>query len=236
MGTVVLRPGFPAQTMNRRLFIALMLILGTMALWGPVSSWSWGDEVKMNLSDADKKLLLKIARESIEAHLLDKPVPTLGAVPPALCQARGAFVSLHRQGRLRGCIGYLEAVKPLGQTVREMAAAAAFHDPRFRPLGREELADLEVEISVLSPMQLSHNLDEIQVGTHGLYIVQGRSRGLLLPQVATEYNWDRLTFLQQTCSKAGLAPDAWKEPGTKIYLFTAEIISDHPQKAGCAIP
>ena len=161
-------------------------------------------------------------------------LPALETVPRSLCEPRGAFVSLHRQGQLRGCIGYLEAVKPLGQTVREMAAAAAFHDPRFRPLGKEELADLEVEISVLSPMRLIKNIDEIQVGTHGLYIVQGPCRGLLLPQVATEYKWDRLTFLQQTCGKAGLPPDAWKDPDTKIYLFTAEIFARSPQKAGCA--
>ncbi|MCX5889449.1 MAG: AmmeMemoRadiSam system protein A [Deltaproteobacteria bacterium] len=189
----------------------------------------------MNLSDADKNLLLQMARASIEAHLLDKPLPPLETVP-RLCESRGAFVSLHRKGQLRGCIGYLEAVKPLGQTVREMAAAAAFHDPRFRPLGREELKDLEVEISVLSPMRLIKNIDEIQVGTDGLYIVQGPSRGLLLPQVATEYKWDRLTFLQQTCGKAGLAPDAWKVPGTKIYAFTAEVFGDHPKQAGCALP
>ncbi len=190
----------------------------------------------MDLSDADKKLLLQMARDSIEAHLLDKPAAAREAVPASLCESRGAFVSLHRRGQLRGCIGYLEAVQPLGETVREMAAAAAFHDHRFRPLGREELADLEVEISVLSPMQPVNDIGQIQVGTHGLYIIQGRCRGLLLPQVATEHHWDRLAFLGQTCCKAGLPADAWKDPATKIYLFTAEIIADHPQKAGCVNP
>jgi uncharacterized protein len=182
----------------------------------------------MNLSESDKKLLLQIARDSIEAHLLDKPVPALESLPRSLGERRGAFVSLHRRGQLRGCIGYLEAVKPLGQAVQEMAAAAAFHDPRFRPLGREELAGLEVEISVLSPMHLVQNIDEIEVGTDGLYIIQGHFRGLLLPQVATEYKWDRLTFLAQTCCKAGLPPNAWKDPDTKIYSFTAVIFGDHP--------
>ena len=166
--------------MNCRIFITLLLIMGTIALWGVAAPRSWGGEAKMTLSDSDKKLLLQMARASIEAHLLDQPKPALEAAPPSLCEPRGAFVSLHRQGRLRGCIGYLEAVKPLGQTVREMALAAAFHDPRFRPLGREELADLEVEISVLTPMRLIKNIGEIQVGTHGLYIVQGYCRGLLL--------------------------------------------------------
>lgn len=222
--------------MKLRHLLFLLLTLGTIGLWGPAVLQCGEDEAKMNLSEADKKLLLQIARDSIEAHLLDKELPALKGAPASLCQARGAFVSLHRKGQLRGCIGFLEAVKPLGQAVREMAAAAAFHDPRFRPLGKNELADLEVEISVLSPMQLVKNIDEIQVGTHGLYIVQGYCRGLLLPQVATEYNWDRLTFLGQTCCKAGLAPEAWKDPSTKIYLFTAEIIADHPKKAGCAIP
>ncbi len=221
--------------MKLRIFIALMLILLSGGPWGPAALRAREDLVKMDLSDADKKLLLQVARDSIEAHLLGKPAPALDT-PPSLSQPRGAFVSLHRRGQLRGCIGYLEAVKPLGETVREMAVAAAFHDPRFRPLGREELADLEVEISVLSPMQLVNNIDQIQVGTHGLYIIQGRYRGLLLPQVATEYHWDRLTFLAQTCGKAGLPADAWKDPATKIYLFTAEVFADHPQKAGSVNP
>jgi len=213
-----------------------MLILLSGGPWGPAALQAREDQVEMDLSDADKKLLLQIARGSIEAHLLDKPAPALEAAPPSLCQPRGALVSLHRRGQLRGCIGYLEAVQPLGETVREMAAAAAFHDPRFRPLGREELADLEVEISVLSPMQPVSDIDQIEVGAHGLYMVQGSCRGLLLPQVATEYHWDRLTFLKQTCSKAGLPPDAWRDPATKIYLFTAEIISENPHKTGCAKP
>lgn len=221
--------------MNCRFFIIVLLILGSIVPWGPAQR-AWGDEAKMNLSDSDKKILLQIARDSIEAHLLDKSAPALKSLPRSLCEPRGAFVSLHRRGQLRGCIGFLEAVKPLGETVREMATAAAFHDPRFRPLGKGELADLEVEISVLSPMRLIKNIDEIQVGTHGLYIVQGPCRGLLLPQVATQYNWDRLTFLAQTCCKAGLPPNAWKEPDTKIYLFTAEVFGDNPRKAGCALP
>ncbi len=221
--------------MNRRLFVALLLMLGTVALWGPTMR-AWAGEANMNLSDADKKLLLKIARDSIEAHLTDKPMPALESVPRSLCESRGAFVSLHRKGQLRGCIGFLEAIKPLGQTVREMATAAAFHDPRFRPMRKEELADLEVEISVLSPMRLIKSVDEIQVGTHGLYIVQGMCRGLLLPQVATEYKWDRDTFLAQTCCKAGLPPNAWRDADTKIYLFTAEVFGDDSRKAGCALP
>jgi AmmeMemoRadiSam system protein A len=192
----------------------------------------WGGQQAMNLTDADKKLLLTQARASIEAHLRDKSVPPVKETSPVLGERRGAFVSLHRQGRLRGCIGYLDAVKPLLETVREMAAAAAFHDPRFEPLRPEELAGLEIEISVLSPMHLIKSTDEIEVGKHGLYIVQGFCRGLLLPQVATEYKWDRLAFLQQTCCKAGLPADAWTEPATKIYTFTADIFAEPPQRGG----
>jgi AmmeMemoRadiSam system protein A len=189
---------------------------------------AWGEEKAMSISEADKKRLLELARSSIRAHLKGESIPSLAGATPLLCESRGVFVSLHRQGRLRGCIGYLEAVKPLGQSVVEMAAAAAFHDPRFRPLGPEELADLEVEISVLTPMQPLDKVEKIEVGKHGLYIEKGRCRGLLLPQVATEYRWDRTTFLEQTCCKAGLPPQAWKEPDTKIFTFTADIFSDHP--------
>lgn len=209
---------------------AIWLTLGAVALLGLGAPPCWGEKA-MNLSAADKQLLLHVARDSIEAHLKGKsaaPVKTESAV---LCEPRGAFVSLHRRGQLRGCIGYLEAVKPLLQTVREMAAAAAFHDPRFRPLQADDLADLEIEISVLSPMRLIVSTDEIEIGKHGLYIVNGYNRGLLLPQVATQYNWDRLPFLEQTCCKAGLPPDAWQDPHTKIYVFSAEVFADHsPQR------
>ncbi len=172
----------------------------------------------MNLSTADKQLLLHVARDSIAGQLQGKAATPAKATSPVLEESRGAFVSLHRQGQLRGCIGYLEAIKPLLQTVQEMAAAAAFQDPRFRPLQADELADLEIEISVLTPLQLIKSTDEIEVGEHGLYIVRGLNRGLLLPQVATQYHWDRQTFLEQTCGKAGLPPDAWKDPDTKIYV------------------
>jgi uncharacterized protein len=210
---------------------AIWLTLGAVALLGLGVPPSWGGDAGMNLSTADKQLLLHVAKDSIEAHLKDKaatPVKTDSAV---LCEARGAFVSLHRHGQLRGCIGFIEAVKPLLQTVREMAAAAAFHDPRFRPLQADELADLEIEISVLSPLRLIKSTDEIEVGKHGLYIVRGLNRGLLLPQVATQYHWNRLQFLEQTCCKAGLPPDAWKDPQTQIYVFTAAVFSDHPDNA-----
>ncbi len=184
----------------------------------------------MNLSTAEKKLLLQVARDSIGAGLKGEAAPRVKTSSAVLAERRGAFVSLHRRGQLRGCIGYIDAVKPLLETVTEMAQAAAFQDPRFRPLQADELADLEIEISVLTPMRLIENVDEVEVGKHGLYIVRGLNRGLLLPQVATQCHWDRPTFLAQTCCKAGLPPDAWKDPSTQIFTFMAEIFSDHPPK------
>jgi AmmeMemoRadiSam system protein A len=213
----------------RRLF-AIYLSLGAAVLLGLGAPPSWGGQNGMNLSTADKQLLLHVARDSIEAHLKGKAATPVKTDSPVLSEARGAFVSLHRGGQLRGCIGFIEAVKPLLQTVREMAAAAAFHDPRFRPLQANELADLDIEISVLSPLRLIKSTDEIEIGKHGLYIVRGLNRGLLLPQVATQYHWDRQQFLEQTCYKAGLPPDAWKDPHTQIYVFSADIFADHPHK------
>jgi len=208
------------------------LVLGTYAAISLPAPPSWGEKTEMSISEADQKRLLQLARDSIRAHLKGEGIPSLEGASSMLSELRGAFVSLHRQGNLRGCIGYLEAVKPLGRAVVEMAAAAAFHDPRFLPVREEELADLEVEISVLTPMQRLQGVENIQVGKHGLYIEKGLNRGLLLPQVAVEYRWDRTTFLQQTCCKAGLPPDAWKDADTRIYTFTAEIFSDHPKKPG----
>lgn len=182
----------------------------------------------MSLTEADKKVLIQAARDSIRTHLKGATSSPPTQLAPVLREPRGVFVSLHRQGRLRGCIGYLEAVKPLLPAVQEMAVAAAFHDPRFSPLREEELADLDVEISVLTPMQRINKAEEIEVGKHGLYIERGPSRGLLLPQVATQYRWDRTTFLEQTCAKAGLPTQAWKEPETRIFVFTADIFSETP--------
>jgi AmmeMemoRadiSam system protein A len=216
--------------MNRLRLVAIWLTLGAAVfpgLWAPPS---WGEQPGMNLSTADKQLLLQVARDSIAAQLQGKAATPVQGASPVLAEPRGAFVSLHRRGQLRGCIGYIEPIKPLLETVKEMAPAAAFQDPRFRPLQADEMADLEIEISVLTPMRLIKNTDEIEVGKDGLFIVKGPNRGLLLPQVATEYHWDRQTFLEHTCNKAGLPPDAWKDPNTQIFTFRAEIFADHPPK------
>lgn len=180
----------------------------------------------MLLSDADKKELLRIARASIAAALNDRPGQRTEQSGASLKERCGAFVTLHLRGELRGCIGYIEARFPLYETIEEAAVKAAFEDPRFLPLSAEEFEDVEIEISVLSPLQKVSNVEEIEVGKHGLVIDGGYTRGLLLPQVATEYGWGREQFLTQTCRKAGLPADAWKKKGVTIYSFTSDVFSE----------
>jgi len=189
-----------------------------------------GEEKAMDVSAADQEVLFRVARDSIQAHLQGGKAALPQATSPVLSQPSGVFVTLHRRGRLRGCIGYLEAMKPLLAAVQEMAVAAAFGDPRFPPLRPDELAELDVEISVLSPMCQIKNTEEIQVGRDGIYLERGPQRGLLLPQVATEQGWDRPTFLKQTCLKAGLPSDAWQDPATRIFIFSAKILHEPPKK------
>jgi AmmeMemoRadiSam system protein A len=134
-------------------------------------------------------------------------------------------VTIHKDGKLRGCIGDIHGRQPLAITIAEMAAAAAFHDPRFPPVTGEELNSLGLEISVLTPLRQVTEVEEIVVGTHGVYMKRGKSSGLLLPQVATDWGWDRTTFLKQTCIKAGLPENSWKDKKTEIYIFSADIFS-----------
>lgn len=173
-----------------------------------------------------RALLLKIAREAIEAALEER-VPAIG--PPddeALLRPSGAFVTLTIGGDLRGCIGSIDAVAPLWSAVATSARNAAFRDPRFPALRAAELPAVEIEISVMGPLELVSSIDSISVGRDGL-IVSGKGRaGLLLPQVATEYGWDRETFLSHTCQKAGLPADAWRQPGCTIEKFSAEVLSE----------
>jgi hypothetical protein len=175
------------------------------------------------LTSSDKKTLLDIVRKTIECRLDARPVPESAVLSDVLREKRGAFVTLKKEGALRGCIGYIQAVKPLYETVEEMAEAAAFQDPRFSPVRKNELRQMSVEISVLTPLREIRDVAEIEVGRHGIYIVRGGSSGLLLPQVAVEYGWDRETFLSQTCHKAGLPTSAWRDKQTRILIFSAEI-------------
>jgi AmmeMemoRadiSam system protein A len=180
----------------------------------------------MELTKKEKDSLLDMAKKTIAAKVSNKDFQKLTVDSATLKEKRGAFVTLKKRGHLRGCIGYIKAVQPLWETVQEMALAAAFHDPRFPSLKPEELEDLTFEISVLSPLQRVQNINEIQVGKHGLYIVHGHNSGLLLPQVASEYGWDRETFLKETCCKASLQPHAWQDKETEIYIFSADYFGD----------
>lgn len=180
------------------------------------------------LNQEQRQRLLRIARRSIEA-VLDGRRAELEDAPldQDLARPSGAFVSLHtKDGDLRGCIGSVQAVAPLCEAVRSSAINAAFRDPRFFPVRREELADLHIEISVMSPIEPVASVDEIMVGRDGLIVSRGGRAGLLLPQVATEYQWDRDVFLRQTCVKAGLPPDAWRSPEVRIERFSAEVFSE----------
>jgi len=176
-------------------------------------------------SEQEKKTMLKIARDAIGRRLGLPTAPEAPAITPAMREEKGVFVSLHKEGRLRGCIGNIEGRKPVYQAITDLALESAFGDPRFPGLRAEELPMVEIEISVLTKLTRVQNIEEIEVGKHGLYIRKGFNSGLLLPQVATEFGWDRNTFLEQTCWKAGLPEDAW-EKGAEIYIFGAEVFGE----------
>ena len=177
------------------------------------------------LNDEEKRMLLRAARAAVEERFAQKRFLP-GMLSQALRAPCGAFVTLTRAGELRGCIGYVSSDRPLFSTVVDAAAAAAFQDSRFTPIGEEELAEIRIEISVLSPLTKIHDVQEIVVGKHGILMSRGHLSGLLLPQVATEYGWDRETFLENTCRKAGLAGGCWRESDVSIETFTAEIFAD----------
>jgi len=195
-------------------------------------------EQRFTVGQAERQELFRIARRSVESavknhKMPDDPDTTL----EKLRQERGAFVTLKEHGELRGCIGYSAPVKPLALTVRDVAAYAAVNDTRFQPVSPQELGLLEYEISVLSPLRRVLDVNEIQVGEHGLVMKQGGREGLLLPQVPVEQGWDRGTFLDQTCVKAGLLKECWKDERTDIFSFTALVFEEHepapaPQKPG----
>jgi AmmeMemoRadiSam system protein A len=183
-------------------------------------------EETVMLTKDERGSLLKLVRDTIQAKLHGKRLPVFVPESETLKEPRGAFVTLHRHGCLRGCIGYVEAVKPLHKTIQEMAVAAAFEDPRFPSVSPGEYDEIDVEISVLSPLERITDVGKIEVGIHGILIKRGFNSGLLLPQVAGEQNWDRDTFLEHTCYKAGLQGDCWKQPGTQILIFSAEVFSE----------
>ncbi len=178
--------------------------------------------IDLHFTDEERALLKKLAKNSIERVLFGTEEAHLN-LPDRLKTEMGAFVCLKTKGDLKGCIGYIRGQMPLDQTVRQMAVEAAFHDPRFMPLDKAEWKDTDIEISVLTPMKKIERIEEIEVGVSGIYIEKGGCSGLLLPQVATENGWDRKTFLEFTCLKAGLPRDAWKSKETSIYVFSADV-------------
>jgi AmmeMemoRadiSam system protein A len=175
-------------------------------------------------TEHDRQLLLTVAREALAAHVGLAAAHVPGPVE-VLARRSGAFVTLHKHGELRGCIGHIEPNEPLGRVVARCAVAAGTTDPRFPPITPSELGQLEIEISLLGPLEPIAGPQEVEVGRHGLVVEQGWQRGLLLPQVASEWQWDADTFLAQTCHKAGLPRDAWKH-GAKIWRFDAEVFGE----------
>jgi AmmeMemoRadiSam system protein A len=180
----------------------------------------------LKLTTEQKKTLLEIAKKTIENIVSGKDLPEYEIEDPILNSKFGAFVTIHKKGNLRGCIGNIIGSIPLWKTIRKMAVEAALHDPRFSPVNRSELDNIDIEISVLSPFEKISDLNQIEVGNHGLFIKQGFYQGLLLPQVATEYGWTRNKFLEHTCMKAGLFRDCYKEKNCEIYIFSATVFSE----------
>jgi hypothetical protein len=185
----------------------------------------------MSLSPEERRQLLAIARGAIEGRLRSGRIPRIAPEEPAFTREAGCFVSLHMGPLLRGCIGTFREDRPLHRAVSEMAVAAATQDPRFEPVALGELSGLKIEISVLTPRRRVSDPGEVEVGRHGVWIERGPYRGVLLPQVATQEGWDRETFLDHTCLKAGLKPGSWRSPGATIEVFEAEVFSEEDERS-----
>jgi AmmeMemoRadiSam system protein A len=181
------------------------------------------------LSKDEERTLLKLARETLKGHLSEgrAPSPAQGGyeLTEKLKADGAAFVTLMMHGHLRGCIGHVVGFEPLYSSVIHNTMSAATEDPRFEPMTAREEPEVHIGISVMSPLRAITDVSEIRVGTHGIMITQGLRRGLLLPQVASEYGWDREEFLEHTCEKAGLPGDAWKQ-GATIQIFSAQVFGE----------
>jgi len=178
------------------------------------------------LEDSARRELLALARRTLESYMVEREIPLCIPNHSALKERAGAFVTLRRGTELRGCIGQVLPDAPLFLTVQRCAVSAALEDTRFAPVAAEELPEITIEISVLSQLERVRDPAAIEVGRHGLMVSRGGRRGLLLPQVAAEYGWDLETFLAQTCRKARLPPDAWRDSGTAIEAFAADFFSE----------
>ena len=182
--------------------------------------------MEFSLTENEKTILLSTARESIKSYLEDRQ----GIYPEATEKIKtplGSFVTLHIDGKLRGCIGHMLPDKALIEDIKILARESAFHDPRFPGLNIKEFESIDIEISVLSPLEPS-TTEDVEVGKHGIIMKNGYNSGVLLPQVPVEQGWDREEFLTQTCRKAGMQGDCWKDPGTQIETFTAVIFGEKP--------
>jgi AmmeMemoRadiSam system protein A len=175
------------------------------------------------LSKEQKGTLLKLARDTIEKYVNEDIILKFENKDPVLSEKYGAFVTIHNHGRLRGCIG----MQPLFETIIEMAMESSTNDPRFLPVTPDEIKDLDIEISVLSPKRRVQSIDEIEMGKHGVIVRRGFQGGVYLPQVATETGWGKEEFMRSLCGgKAGLPADAYKDPKTEIYVFEAEVFGE----------
>lgn len=177
----------------------------------------------------DRALLLRLARHAIAAHVTGGSPAPAGGESDVLARLGGVFVSLHRHGDLRGCIGHLAADTRLDHVVPQCAVASCSQDPRFPPVDRAELDEIDIELSLLGPLEAINGPGDIEIGRHGLLVEQDRRRGLLLPQVATEWKWSAEMFLAQTCRKAGLHADAWKR-ADHLWRFEAEVFGENEKR------
>jgi len=177
---------------------------------------------KSPLTTSERKELLSLAKRTIDSYVRHGAVPEYTTRDPRLLANGAVFVTINRNHELRGCIGHIQAVMPLYRSVISNAVSASSRDPRFPPMTKDELTNLELEVTVLSPLELLDDVKNIRIGAHGLYISKGMNSGVLLPQVAEEYRWDVPTFLEQVSIKAGLPANAWKD--AQLYTFTADII------------
>jgi AmmeMemoRadiSam system protein A len=185
----------------------------------------------------ERRALLRVARAALEAHFTGRRPASEEAALPALREKRGAFVTLHEFGSddLRGCVGLLRAERALAETVAEMAVAAATADRRFAPVTAEEVRRLRIAVSALGPLHPIRP-EEVEVGRDGLLVSYGGRRGVLLPQVPVEHGWDRESFLDHTCVKAGLPPGTWRKPGVELLAFTAEVVEEDAGDEGIEVP
>ncbi|HVB88041.1 MAG TPA: AmmeMemoRadiSam system protein A [Candidatus Dormibacteraeota bacterium] len=183
------------------------------------------------LLSSDKQFVLQVSREALLAAVEARFA--LDDFPPStnLPLAAGAFATLHRRGRLRGCIGQIGAPQPIVPLVAYCARAAALEDPRYGPVQIHEVPEIEIELSILSALE-EISLDRIEIGKHGLMVTRGANRGVLLPQVATQHHLDALSFLEEVCAKAGLDRSAWRKAGTRLQAFTAEVFAESELYAG----